>query len=180
MKLDPRAWRSREALRLALMILLERKSLNQIIIRDITDQAGVGYATFFRHYETKDALLNDLAADEIHRLVHLALPLLKGSNASDACLALCAYVDTRRVLWSALLTGGAAGTVREAFLRAAQQTAASFPEPGGWLSKELGVAFAVSAIIEVLSWWLRQSAPVPIEQVAEAMDRLAIRPLTPF
>ena len=161
------------------MALLERKTFAEIMIRDITGEAGVGYATFFRHYETKQALLNDLAADEIRHLVHMTLPSLKSADARGACLALCAYVDEHRALWSALLAGGAAASVREEFMRVSQEVAASYPEPGGWLSKELGVAFSVGAIIEVLTWWLRLPHPVPVEQVAEALDRLAIQPLAP-
>jgi hypothetical protein len=91
---------------------------------------------------------------------------------------LCDYVNKHRALWSALLTGGAASTVREELMRIAQKAAASYPEPDNWLlSKELGTAFSVSAVIEVLAWWLRQPHDVPVEQVAEALDRLAIQPL---
>jgi len=42
----------------------------------IARDAGIGYATFFRHYPTKEALLNDLAADQIRELLTLAFPIL--------------------------------------------------------------------------------------------------------
>ena len=59
---DARAVRTREALRRALLDLLEDKSLEQITIRDITAAAGIGYTTFFRHHPTTESLLDDLAA----------------------------------------------------------------------------------------------------------------------
>ncbi len=43
---------------MALLELLERQPLEAITIREITDAAGVGYATFYRHYATKAALLD--------------------------------------------------------------------------------------------------------------------------
>jgi hypothetical protein len=41
--MDPRILRSRQALHRAFLELLEKKSLDQITIRDIADQSGVGY-----------------------------------------------------------------------------------------------------------------------------------------
>jgi AcrR family transcriptional regulator len=43
--------------------------LEQISIRDIAADSHVGYTTFFRHYPTKEALLEDLARDEMERLL---------------------------------------------------------------------------------------------------------------
>src|SRR5436305_623348 len=108
--LDARMVRTRAALRDALLVLLEQKPFEQITIREIAAQSGTGYATFFRHYETKGELLNDIAAAEIGGLLALALPVLfVETDSRAAARTLCAYVDERRTLWSALLTGGAAG-----------------------------------------------------------------------
>jgi len=168
--------RSREALRTALLELLQRKPLEQITIREIATQADVGYATFFRHHPTKEALLRDLADDEINGLVNMALPTLDVGNSRASSLALCAYVNERRTLWSTLLTGGAAAAMREAFIQMASRVAAKM-DAHAWLPAELGVIHASSAIIEILAWWLRQSKPLPVERIAELIDRLVIGPL---
>ncbi|MGH8629312.1 MAG: TetR/AcrR family transcriptional regulator, partial [Burkholderiales bacterium] len=105
---DRRAVRTREALRAALLELLETTPLEQITIRDIAARAGIGYATFFRHHPTKESLLDDVAAEQIGRLVELSVPLLDFRDTRAASRALCSYVDEHRALWSRLLTGGAA------------------------------------------------------------------------
>jgi AcrR family transcriptional regulator len=110
---DPRAARSREALRRAFLGLLESKPLDQITIQDITSAADLGYVTFFRHHATKESLLNEIAADQIRFLVSLTLAVLDRSNVRAASLALCSYVDQHRALWTTLLTGGAAAVIRE-------------------------------------------------------------------
>src|SRR5579864_7490517 len=84
---DPRAVRSREALRRAFLELLETKALDQITIQQITERAGVGYVTFFRHHGTKEALLNEIAAAQIRRLVDLTLPVLDAVDSRAASLA---------------------------------------------------------------------------------------------
>jgi AcrR family transcriptional regulator len=172
---DARMVRTRAALRAALLSLVERKPFDQITIRDIVAEAGIGYATFFRHHPTKAALLEEVAADEIERLVSLSHPVLgeKGSFASS--VTLCTYVSEHRALWSSLLTGGAAGVVREEFIKVALGIAPSLPAGGGWLPTELGAVFGVTATVEILAWWLRQPE-FPVEKVAECLDRLVMAP----
>jgi AcrR family transcriptional regulator len=172
---DARARRSREALRAALLGLLGGRPFEQITIRDLCAASGVGYTTYFRHYPTKEALLDDLAADEIGRLVGLALPVLDAVDSRAAWRATCAYVDERRGLWSTLLTGGAAGFVREEFLRLAREVAKTHGRPTAGLPEELAIRLSIGALLEVLAWWLRQESPAPVDEVAGILDRVAFR-----
>jgi len=173
---DARAVRTREALRQALLRLLDLKPLEQITIRDICEVADVGYTTFFRHHPTKESLLNDVAAEQIGRLVGLALPVADASNTRAASIALCTYVDEHRKLWSTLLTGGAAGAMRDEFLRLSRQIAATRAQPGAWPPPDIATILVVSSTIELLSWWLRDRKPLTIEQVAEIHERVIITP----
>jgi len=172
---DARVLRSRADLRQALFDLLQSSAWEQITIRDITDRAGVGYTTYFRHYANKDALLDDLAAEEIAALNALTAPIYDAVDSRAACLALCSFVEAHRPLWSVLLTGGAALVVRAELLRLGR-AATLARRNAGWLPPDLGATLAVSAIVELLSWWLRQPDAHPAEWVAEIMDRIAIAP----
>jgi AcrR family transcriptional regulator len=159
-----------------LLKLIEVKSLDQITIRDIAAKAGVGYTTFFRHCQTKEALLADVAAEQIAFLINLSLRVMDTRDLHAASVALFTYVDDHRPLWSTLLAGGAAGTIREEFLRLARVAAASRTRPDGWFPAEVGVILIVSGTIELLAWWLRQSDPLPIERIAEIHDRIVVSP----
>jgi AcrR family transcriptional regulator len=172
---DPRVRRNRTALREALLELLQTKSLEQITLRDIAAAAGVGYRTYFRHYPSKEALLDDVAAEEIAQLFELALPVYDAVDSRANCLILCSYVEQHRPLWSALLLGGAAGAVREELLRRGRVASVERAQKG-WMPAELANALAVSAMIELLTWWLRQADPLPVERIAEILDRIAIAP----
>ncbi|HWT51264.1 MAG TPA: helix-turn-helix domain-containing protein, partial [Caulobacter sp.] len=66
---DRRRLRSRAALTEGLLSLLEETAFDQITVQEIVQRAGVGYATFFRHFADKQALLNSLAAEEIRGLL---------------------------------------------------------------------------------------------------------------
>jgi len=174
---DPRTVRTRESLRDALLRWLEKNSLEQITIREIAASANISYVTFFRHHPTKEALLHDIAEEQVRRLTYLILPAIDARDTRAASTALCVYVDYNRKLWTTLLTGGAAAVMREAFLRHAAEVAASRSDPDSWLPPELAVSLNVSSTIEVLTWWLRQKRPLPIERVAEIHERVVIVPI---
>lgn len=173
---DARMVRTRAALRRALLALLERKHLDQITVRDIAAEAGIGYATFFRHHESKAELLAEVAKEQIAALMSLAVPLLIAADTRGSCLALCKYVSEHRAIWSALLTGGAAGAMREEFIRQAVQLGSGQVQKSSWLPVELGAIYGVSATVEILAWWLRQPEDFGVERIAEIVDRLVVTP----
>jgi AcrR family transcriptional regulator len=154
-----RITRTRPVLCGALLSLLEDRPFEQLTVREITAKADIGYATFFRHYPDKESLLNDLAAFQISELLSMALPILYAANTRASARALCIYVWEHRKLWSTLLTGGAAGTLRDEFI------------PG-----DLLVVFSVTGTVEILAWWLKQAAPPSIDQMAEVLDCLVVAP----
>lgn len=175
---DARAVRSRQALQDALLELLKTRSFEQLSVRDIASCANVSHPTFYRQFATKEALLEDVASDEIHRLLSIALPQLGLVNPHDSALTICHYVHERRHLWKTLLTAGAASVMRQEFISAAREVAHSRPRTNPKLPIELAAAFVTSAMFEILAWWLRQPDDYPLESVAEILDELVILPAT--
>jgi len=175
---DARQVRSREALTGALLLLLEEKPFDQLTIREITARAGTGYATFFRHYPTKEALLGDVATEEIAELLAMTIPVLNNVDSYESTRAICAFVDKRRKLWSALLTGGAAGIVRAEFIRQARELPREMSQTDkDWLPSDLGVVYGTGATFDLLAWWLGQPEIYPSDQIADILHRLIIAPL---
>lgn len=174
---DARQIRSRKALSSALLELIEEKSFDQLTIREITARAGTGYATFFRHYPTKESLLGDVASEEIAGLLAMTTPILYDADSAQSTRVLCRYVADHRSLWSALLTGGAAGIVRDEFIRQARVLASEFGEMEDWLPADLGVVYGTGATFDLLAWWLSHDEDLPPEKIADILNRLIIRPL---
>ena len=58
-KLDPRAKRSRQWMRAALLELINEKGYEKTSITDITDRAGLSRPTFYLHYKSKEEILMD-------------------------------------------------------------------------------------------------------------------------
>jgi len=173
---DPRAVRTREAVRNAFLRLLEREPLEQISIPDICKEAGVGYTTFYRHYLAKETVLNEVAAEEIRQLIALAMSATLATDMRAGAVALFTYVDDHRALWSALLTGGAESAMREEFMRLSREIATKRAQPKAWPPADIAILLIASSTIELLSWWLRQRKPLAIEDAAEIYETMIVRP----
>lgn len=174
---DARVQQTRASIRKAFLKLLKKKPMEQITIREIAAEAAIGYTTFFRHHQSKEDLLNEIAAAEISHLIELALPTLGAVDAREATLAMCHYIAKHRVLWATLLTGGAANSLRDEFIRLSLQVAASWKTNDTWLPPEVGVILVTSGTIELLAWWLRQKNPIPVEKLAAILDKTVISPV---
>ena len=61
--MDRRQRKSREAIFNAFVNLLSKKSFDNITVGEIIEQADVGRATFYAHFETKEFLLKGLCAE---------------------------------------------------------------------------------------------------------------------
>jgi len=172
---DLRAIRSGEALRNAMLDLLLEKSLEQITIRDICAAAGVHYATFFRHFQTKEALLDDIAKDQIRQINALTLAIRDADDFQAGFTALCEYVAQHRELWSTLLNGGAGSAMREEWLRQSQLVAAREEPINSWLPAELGTICAATLIAESLAWWVAQPEDAySVEAIAGILHRMIV------
>lgn len=165
--------RSGHALRKALLSLLQRKSFDRITIRHICAKAGVHYATFFRHHQSKEALLDYIAKDQIKQLNKLTLAVRAADDYEVGFCALCAYVADHRSLWSTLLNGGAGSAMREEWLRQSTMVAAAETPINGWLPPELGTICAATLIAETLAWWVGQPEEAySSEDIARILHRL--------
>ncbi len=168
---------TRQALRGALLELIDGKPLEQISIREITSTAGIGYNTFFRHYVDKDALVRAIVSEELSELIELSISTLDTSNSGQAALALCNFVAEHDALWSTLLTGGAANTLRDEFVQLLRERAATRVASNSRLPIEVGINLVAVGTLEVLKWWLDQPQRVAIEELAGIYEELVVAPI---
>jgi AcrR family transcriptional regulator len=176
---NSRSARTRDALRSSFLRLLEQKPLEQVTIREIVAEAEVNYTTFFRHYPDKDALLNDVAAEQISQLLAMTLPILFTVDSRASARALCAYIWEHRALWSVLLTGGAASTLKREFILQARQLAENAGHADTIIPGDLRVVFCVSGTLEILAWWLEHGEGISVERMSEILDMLTVAPHVP-
>jgi AcrR family transcriptional regulator len=168
-----RMLRSRATLRRALLTLLNRAAFDSITIRDIIREAHVSSATFYRNYETKADVLEDVAAQEMTALIEVAIPVMAAEGTHEEAMALCRYVNCHRELSNALFIGGAACAMRLAFqnhLREGTQRVFRSKIPD-----DLMISVSASSLIEVLTWWLKDGREFDVETIAGFLHKLVRR-----
>ncbi|TDL64130.1 TetR/AcrR family transcriptional regulator [Paenibacillus amylolyticus] len=67
--MDRRIKKSKAALKDALIYLMQRHPFKEISITDIVQRADLNRGTFYRHYQYKEDLFNEIINDVIHDLV---------------------------------------------------------------------------------------------------------------
>jgi AcrR family transcriptional regulator len=172
---DRRIRRTQHLLAQALITLTLENGYEAVTIRDITEQADIGYATFFRHYKDKDDLLEDVldvVLDELQQLLATTQP-----DADPAAVGTLVfrYVQAHSEVVRVLLGCRAAlqrlitVVTRQIVDDHADSLAAALP-------RDLAAHHIVSATIALIAWWLDHAMPYPPEQMGRIYHELIARP----
>lgn len=175
---DRRVLRTRDALAKAMIALAAEKDFAAITIAELTERAGVGYATFFRHYRDKETLLEEVAEQLIDDLIALMVPALLRDDTLSASVALCRYVEDNRPICRALLAGGAEANVHRRLVAQAIERArgVALPQPGD-VPQAMVVGHAVTATIGLLATWLELGGGLGAAEMGAVVNRLVMRPI---
>jgi AcrR family transcriptional regulator len=90
---DPRMKRTRQLLQGALRKLLQEKSLDEILVQDITAAATLNRATFYDHYTDKFALFNAMIASDFHKFLQERNIRFDGTCSSALAAIILAVCD---------------------------------------------------------------------------------------
>ena len=187
---DPRVERSRSALVRALAKLLEGRSLSSISVSEICRHAGVDRATFYRHFEDREDLLERgvrLAVDAIIERIGAADP--RDPRFDTRLGNLFAEIADRRDFYRPFAGANADGRlgrvladrVSEFLLR--ERIAPVLREGAGAGSvdrSEMVTAMTVSALVGLIGRWLTDSPHWRAEDVHAAYAAYVIGGVTAF
>ena len=174
---DARITKSRAALHAALIDLVTEMPFEEVTVASITARANVGYATFFRHYPTREALLAEIADGLIGEMLVLIAPLVLAQDTGAAALALTRFVDDRRPLCRALLVGAGDAMRRDITARAITAAEAAGTDTPEWLPRDLGIVHGVAGTLTILRWWLEHDTERDASGMAHVIVRLVFAPI---
>lgn len=92
MKTDLRITVTRNMVKQALLRLLEHKPIDKIKVNELCAEAGVNRATFYRHYETVQDVLQEIEADVIRAMPQPGEKIRSIAQARDYLEAICTHI----------------------------------------------------------------------------------------
>jgi AcrR family transcriptional regulator len=176
---DRRVKRTHKLLQQALVSLTLEKGFEEVTIRDITDRADVGYATFFRHYPDKEALLADVLEAMKDEFQSLLAPFSIVSNPEKTGTLLFEYVEQNCDLCRVLFNS----TDTMSLLKPVQEIGLSESPSMFSVSKQSSVPFDIaishlmSSLVMLIRWWLDHDMPYTPERMGQFAAELIIRPV---
>ena len=185
-KVDPRIERTQQALRDALMLLIEEKGFDAISVRDITERARLNRATFYLHYRDKQDLLIRTSEAVFDSLAEEAGPIDRGNLALQKppqqlvilFQHLAKHRDFYRVVLGRSGVPAFAARVREYLATFTQQRIASlhslYPAAVPILDDMFISEYVAGALLGIIIWWLDNGQPHSPEYVADRFGWLSV------
>ncbi|MPY65303.1 TetR/AcrR family transcriptional regulator [Deinococcus sp. SDU3-2] len=174
---DLRVRRTRRLLTQALIDLSAERPLETITVRDLTERAEVGYATFFRHYASLEELLRG-AVDDLRTELFGLLPPLVGDAPEQAGALVFRHVqaqpDLYRLLLSAHPSHGLLDRILEIGVEGLLDTFEARPDAR--VPVEVAAHHFIRSFLNLIDWWLRHGQPHSPERMGEIYRELILRP----
>ena len=180
--IDARVRRTRNNLRDALIILSLEMDYTSITIRDITTEADVGYATFFRHYRDKDELLVDVLDYSLDGMMQYISPAFESDTPGMLGRLLFEYIAEDPELYVVLLRNRFRLKLIE---RAVEECIAIAKALGTEVDPEnLDTKMAYhhlgASIISLIEWWFSNNMEQPPEEIGAFFHKVVGAPINDY
>jgi AcrR family transcriptional regulator len=175
---DRRVRRTQNLLAKALIALTLEKGYEAITIRDITQRADIGYATFFRHYHDKDALLEEVLDVVLDELTEIFLVASLDREPIPDGLLLFRYVEQHNEVIRVLLSSRGASSLTQRIVETSTQNILTKHTLAGEgiVPAEIAANHLITSSIALVQWWLEHNMPYPAERMGVIYHELIIHP----
>jgi AcrR family transcriptional regulator len=172
---DKRIQRTRARLKDALINLVIECGYEDITIQDVSARAGIGYRTFFRHYNGLDDLLVTILKEQSteiqNRMVHPSTYLAPEHNGR----LLFEYVQKNRVLFLVMVRSH---FIRDMLPELKENVLSTFGDtfPPNTPYNDLVSHHIITSILSLIGWWLEDDNPPPPDEMGRLYARLIMYP----
>lgn len=174
---DARVTRTRRRLSNALLALALERPFETITIRDLTDRAEVGYATFFRHYDGIEDLLRDMLEGLLAELLGRLRPLGRLDPVAAGAIVF-QHAAEQSDLYRLLLRTDRSIDLLDRAVRVGIENLAETHEAKSDSSVPADVAanHFVRSFINLIEWWLEHEMPYAPDRMADIYRDLILIP----
>jgi AcrR family transcriptional regulator len=176
--LDRRIAKSQDAIKKALIELMNEKHFDKITLQDISDRANVSRRTIYLHYMDKFDLLDKLIEEHINKLGEM-FESLSETDFITGGQAIFEYFQKNYLFFSTMLVGGGAQNFRAQYIEFSVELLRNeintIEGKNKELSEDIILRFVSAAYVEVVEWWLKNEMPYTPRIMAEQVGLLVKR-----
>ena len=174
-KIDRRVLKTRQSLSAALIRLSLEMGYTAVTIRAITHCADVGYATFFRHFKSKDDLFLFVLRGELQGIYTLMSPQM---TPYEEALAMFRHIRQNHMVYRMMMSisrreKGLVTDVYTIINKVIYQRYIARDESA--IPLEVAVNHMVTSIMELVHWWIRNEMQRTPEEMATILSELVIK-----
>jgi AcrR family transcriptional regulator len=174
--------RTQKLLREALISLIEERGFDALTVREITERAMISRAAFYRNYQDKYSLVEQIFEEAMSTLQN-AVGGMMSEHPSEVWVKFFEHIAEYERLYRALL-GRKGSPWFEMKMRASLADMVKEHEhvPGGQhtadrpiftFSDDLVPDLVSTMFVEAITWWLQQGKPSPPREIAMRCSLLA-------
>jgi AcrR family transcriptional regulator len=161
-KMDRRILKSQEAIKQAVVELLNEKEFDQVTMQEISDRANVNRKTIYLHYKDKYDLLDKLIEEHINELREICE--LEATSTEDN-ISWFEYFEKKYAFFSSMLASKGAPYFRRRFLEFVIEDIQSewnlIEGKKSGLNENIIVQFFAPAYVGLVEWWFTNGMPYP-------------------
>lgn len=171
---DRRVQRSRDVLLDALRALLMERGYEQLTVQNIIDRAGVGRATFYAHFESKDDLLASSVGRLRDMLLRAGAPFERGQFGFS--LPFFVHLHGHRAIYVLTICRDSEITVeryiRDMLRHLVQREVTSRAQPTD--VELLAIEYVVGALWSSIVWWMDTGSALTPDEVDGRFRQLTL------
>lgn len=106
---------SKHLLKTSLLRLLQKKNINKISVTELCQEAEINRTTFYRHYETPDDVLMEIASDYIREFHNFSLSANTSHDLFNEVTQLCRFIYHHADMAKLLIRNNTNGGITKIF-----------------------------------------------------------------
>lgn len=181
-KTDRRVERSRELLLDALVSLLMERGYERLTIQNLLDRAGVGRATFYAHFQSKEDLLSNSIA-RLRGFLTAQRDCVEPGKSGEAgqlrfALPFFQHLENHRRIYYSTIGRDSEFTVEQHMQRMLRELVRedieiSHKGKANAAAVDLAVRYAVGTLWAMVIWWMESKHPLPALEIDSLFRRTA-------
>ena len=164
---------TKKLLQNSLIEILAKKPIHEITIKEVCDNADINRSTFYRHYNTPHALLDEIYDNMYADIMAITTKYRNESfNSAELLTQILTYCEENRKLCLVLLSENGELKIGKSFSERITQSVIISPEVNSSELQMYVVQFVAAGMANFIWTWLKNENRLPAKTVARGVSTL--------